>query len=495
MTVEISLKIALLTVSILVGLSATWWIDRQLSARLPRWHKAIGMPMLLTQWTLWFWVGLSVAAPGLLSAIYPYLALAIGLFLSVLVVQAAIDPLRQTMYRPPPRIFFDSAQALISLTVVILLTANLFDGVDLQSIFTWVFTISTVGAVVIGFALQETLANFIAGISLQMDAPFQQGDWIAVENCYGEILSLNWRATVLRTIDREIISIPNSTIGRSQLINYSREQAFAKQVEFGLSYDVPPSRAIQVLHDAAQSVDGVLPRPPVSVFVHRYADFSIVYQVLYWSRLPGEQRRIRSQIRQRVWYALGRAHMQVPFPIRDIVTRSYKPAERQLPDDALERLKAVDFLRVCEQQQLQRFLDLGHCVRYTVGETICKVGEPGDRFYIIFSGQVHVLLKPGRPVLARLGTGEYFGEIAVLTGQVRTATVMAVEDTELLAFERPAFQSLIDSHPMMGERIAQVIAERQRKQQMGDADEAKQLEETASLFELMRSGIVKIFGR
>ena len=428
MAVAIVVDIILLTGTFVTGTISTWWIDRQLNTRFPSWHKAIGMPLMLTQWSIWAWVSFSLAVPGLLAAIYSYLAVAIGLCLSVLLVQAAIEPVRRAMYRPPPRIFFDSAQAIVSLTVAIVLTAQLVEGVDLQGIFTWIFTISTVGAVVIGFALQETLANFIAGISLQMDAPFQRGDWIAVDDCYGEVLSLNWRATVLRTIDREIISIPNSAIARSKLLNYSREQAFARQVEFGLSYTVAPSRAMQVLKEAAQTVDGVLQLPPVSILIHRYSDFSIIYQVLYWSRLPGEQRRIRSQIQQRVWYALSRARMQVPFPIRNVTNRSYKPPTQQMPTDAIERLKAVDFLQICQQEQLQRFLDLGQCLRYTTGECICRVGEPGDRFYIILSGQVEVLLKPGRPVLARLGIGDYFGEIAVQDRSWRAwglATILA----------------------------------------------------------------------
>ncbi|WP_038026086.1 mechanosensitive ion channel family protein [Synechococcus sp. PCC 7336] len=481
--------------AIAVGAIAAWWIDRQLQAELPRWHQAVGVPLMLCQWAIWIWLGLSLALPRFLGDVYPYLAIAIGLLLSILLVQACIEPLRRTLRRPPPRIFFDLAQMFISATVAIALTSQLFEGVNLRGIFNWVFTISTVGAVVIGFALQETLANFFAGIGLQLDAPFLQGDWIAVDECYGEVLSLNWRATVLRTIDREVISIPNSTIGRSKLVNYSRENAFAQQVDFGLSYKVPPSKVMQVLQQAAQSVDGVLAQPSVTTIVKNYADYFILYQVLYWSRLPGEQRRIQSQIRQRVWYALERSELRVPFPIRDTIVRRHRPPAKELPPDALEWLAAVDFLQVCESCQLEEFLDLGDRLRYTVGETICRVGEPGDRFYIILGGQVQVTLKPGRPVLARLGPGDYFGEIAVLTGQVRTATVMAVEDTLLLAFERQAFQRLIDSHPQMAERIAQVIAERQQAALAPEADREVRRQETASLFELVRSEIVKIFGR
>ena len=489
------ISVGILAIVLALGLSAVWWLDRQTSQTLPRWHQAIGVPLMLCQVMVWLWLALSLAFPRALVIVYPYLTVTIAVLLSLLLVQGAIEPVRRMLRRPPPRIFFDIAQVFISTTVLALLVSHLFEGVDLRGIFNWVFTISTVGAVVVGFALQETLANFFAGIGLQMDAPFLQGDWIALDDCRGEVLSLNWRATVLRTIDREVISIPNSLIGRSKLINFSREKAFAQQVEFGLSYKVPPSQVVQVLQRAAQSVDGVLQQPPVSAIVQGYADYFINYQVLYWSRLPGEQRRIQSQIRQRVWYALERAGISIPFPIRDTIVRRPQADEfSTVPKEALDRLKEVDFLQMCSPEQQQEFLDSGHRLRYTSGEIICRTGEPGDRFFIILSGQVQVVLKPGRPVLARLKGGDYFGEIAVLTGQVRTATVMATEDTQLLAFERRSFQQLIDSHPQMAEHIAKVIAERSQTAQ-SDGDRQRQLEETANLFELVRSGIVKIFGR
>ena len=489
------ISVGILAIVLAVGLSATWWLDRQIARTLPRWHNAVGVPLVLCQVSIWGWLALSLGFPRGLGLFYPYLAVAMGVFLSFLVVQGGIESIRRTLHRPPPRIFFDLTQVFISSTVLALLVTALFEGVDLRGIFNWIFTISTVGAVVIGFALQETLANFFAGIGLQMDAPFVQGDWIAVDDCRGEVLSLNWRATVLRTIDREVISIPNSLIGRSKLVNFSREKAFAQQVDFGLSYKVPPSKIVQVLQQAAQSVDGVLQQPPVSAIVREYSDYYIQYQVLYWSRLPGEQRRIQSQIRQRAWYALERAGIPIPFPIRDTIVRRSQPNTfAKIPEEALTRLQAVDFLQTCSSEQQQAFLNSGHRLRYTGGETICRAGEPGDCFYIILSGQVQVLLKPGRPILARLSSGDYFGEISVLTGQVRTATVMAVEDTELLAFERQSFQQLIDSHPVMAERIAQVIAERSQATRQSAGDLQRQLEETAGLFELMRAGIAKIFG-
>ncbi|MEO0855214.1 MAG: mechanosensitive ion channel family protein, partial [Cyanobacteria bacterium J06648_11] len=332
--------------------------------------------------------------------------------------------------------------------------------------FTWLFTISTLGAVVLGFALQETLGNLFAGIGLQIDAPFKLGDWIQVDDYIGEVLSLSWRATVLRTVDREVVFIPNSAVGRTNLKNFSHENAFGNTIDFGLRYEVPPSQAIRVLRQAAQSVENVLQQPPVTVFAHHYADYAIVYRLLYWSRLPGQQRVIRSQIHQRVWYALQRAGLSVPFPIQDLFLHRPAPGDRESLAEHVQLLRKVDFLEACKlsEAELEYFLHMGRLLQFTQNERVCQVGDPGDAFYIIVAGQVQVLLDFPRRILAVLSAGQYFGEIALLTGQSRTATVMAIEDTEVLAFDRVAFQMVLDAHPLAAERIAAVIAERQQAQ-------------------------------
>lgn len=475
-----------------LGLVCTLWLDRQLRRGAPLWHRALSWYLIAAQVAVWSWLALSRSFPGLVGLIYPYLTVLIGLTLTSLTVQTLSLAILQILPRHPPRIFFDVANVVINLTVTLLLISALF-GVDLAQFFTWLFTISTIGAVVIGFALQETLGNFFAGLGLQLDAPFKLGDWISIDDLQGEVLSLSWRVTILRTINREIITIPNSLVGRVKLKNLSQENAFADFVEFGLGYDVPPQRLVDMLSSTAQNVEGVLSQPPVTVLIDRYADFSITYKVRYWTRTPGDIMLIRSRIRKRVWYALQRAGLSVPFPIqhlylhRPLVTAPFKD------DQVLAQLKQVDFLQVCET--LTPFIELGRWLRFTEGEIICRVGDPGDVFYIVMGGAVEVLSSHYR-VLATLHSGDYFGEIAVLTGERRTATVRALSDTELLTFDRPAFQVLMDSHPLMASRVAQVIAERQRSQEVVHPTGDRERDDTEqSLFELVRSGISRIFGR
>ncbi len=476
-----------------LGLISTFWLERQLRRGAPRWHRSLSWYLIAAQATVWLWLALARSFPALVGTIYPYLAILIGLTFTSLAVQTLSFVILQILPRHPPRIFFDVANVLVNLTVVLLLISRLF-GVDLAQFFTWLFTISTIGAVVIGFALQETLGNFFAGLGLQLDAPFKLGDWVSIDDFQGEVLSLSWRATILRTVNREVISIPNSLVGRVKLKNLSQESAFADFVEFGLGYEVPPQRLMDVLITTAQHVEGVLSQPPVTVLIDRYADFTINYKVRYWTRTPGDITIIRSRIRKRVWYALQRAGLSVPFPIQNLYLHRPQTTPPYKHEQVLAQLKRVDFLQVCET--IEPFIELGRLLRFTGGEIICRVGDPGDVFYIVMSGTVEVLSSNYR-ILATLRSGDYFGEIAVLTGERRTATVRALDDTELLTFDRPAFQVLMDSHPSMASRVAQVIAERQHRSQevIHPLDDRDAAETDQGLFELVRSGISRIFGR
>lgn len=485
-----------------IGASASVWLDRRLRQFDNRWHQTLGLPLLVCQSAIWGWLGLSWAFPGALAQIYRYLAIVAALAISSFLIQLVTEVIRRLLPQRLPRIFFDLTKVFV-VAVVLLVTLSALFGVDLGQFFTWLFTISTIGAVVLGFALQETLGNLFAGIGLQIDAPFKLGDWIQVDDFIGEVLSLSWRATVLRTVDREVVFIPNSAVGRTNLKNFSHENAFGNTVDFGLSYAVPPSKAIRVLRQAAQSVEHVLQQPPVTIFVHHYADYAIVYRLLYWSRQPGQQRLIRSHIHQRVWYALQRAQLTVPFPIQDLYVHRPQPTgDRAAIAHHVDLLQTVDFLQACKltQSELEQFLALGRLLQFTQNENICRVGDPGDAFYILVSGQVQVLLDFPRRILAVLQAGDYFGEMALLTGQSRTATVMAIEDAEVLAFDRAAFQMLLDAHPLAAERIAAVIAERQQRQHaqstLTPATPAPSTTaETDTLFDLLRSGIGRIFGR
>ncbi|NJK72708.1 MAG: hypothetical protein HC926_05500, partial [Synechococcaceae cyanobacterium SM2_3_60] len=105
-----------------LGLVSTLWLDRQLRRGAPLWHRSLSWYLIAAQATVWLWLALSRSLPGLVGLIYPYLAVFIGLTFTSLIVQTLSFVVLQILPRHPPRIFFDVANVLINLTVLLLLS-------------------------------------------------------------------------------------------------------------------------------------------------------------------------------------------------------------------------------------------------------------------------------------------------------------------------------------------------------------------------------------
>lgn len=125
-------------------------------------------------------------------------------------------------------------------------------------------------------------------------------------------------------------------------------------------------------------------------------------------------------------------------------------------------LRNISCFSRCSNAELQMLIELGNRQFYGVGEIICSEGDPGDAFYIVLEGSVEVRSEHLNQILATLYEGEFFGEIAVLTGMPRSATVRALEETVLFVVHRSAVQRLLQAQPQLAEDIAHELAARQQ---------------------------------
>ncbi len=124
-------------------------------------------------------------------------------------------------------------------------------------------TTSAVGAVVIGFALQDTLGNMFAGLAIQVEKPFRVGHWVAVGSYEGLVTEVTWRATKLRTKTGNLVVLPNAFISKEAIVNYSEPAAPTRlEVVVGVSYDVPPNQVKAALIEAVANVPLALAEPP-----------------------------------------------------------------------------------------------------------------------------------------------------------------------------------------------------------------------------------------
>ena len=187
-------------------------------------------------------------------------------------------------------------------------------------------TTSAVGAVVVGFALQDTLGNLFAGLAIQIEKPFRVGHWIQISGRDGQVQEITWRATKLRTQDGEFLIVPNSVIAKEPVLNYS-EPTIANRVsvEVGASYLTPPNDVKRAIQEAIANSSLAMPLPEPQVVIKAFGGSSIDYLALFWIADYGRAREAQDQVRTNLWYTFRRRNIEIPWPIQIQYERQEAP--------------------------------------------------------------------------------------------------------------------------------------------------------------------------
>jgi small-conductance mechanosensitive channel/CRP-like cAMP-binding protein len=322
---------------------------------------------------------------------------------------------------------------------------------------------SAVIGVVLAFALQETLGNVFSGLTLQAGKPFAPGDWVRTNNFVGRVQGISWRSTAVITRANERLVIPNSSIAKDVVVNYSNG-IVADEIAIGLSYDAPPNYVREVIAETLRGVPGVLQSPSPDIYTWDYGDYSIRYRVRYWMTDYAEAERVHDTVGTALWYALRRKSIEIPYPVRTLrngrepgISAGAEEFEREI----VTELRQVDFLRDLRDEELQLLLPGVTLLKFGTGETIVREGDEGDSLYIIRSGEVEVVARANgshEVHISNLRRPAFFGEMALMTGELRNATVRARTDAELLELSREGFIELFKSHPATAAKMGEIIA-------------------------------------
>jgi small-conductance mechanosensitive channel/CRP-like cAMP-binding protein len=333
-------------------------------------------------------------------------------------------------------------------------------------------TTSAVSAVVIGFALQDTLGNAFAGLAIQSERPFHVGHWVRVGEFEGRVAEVTWRATKLRTKTGNFVILPNNLVSKEAITNYSEPSNPTRlEVEVGASYVAPPNLVKSAIKEGMGQVSCVLSAPASDVLVTNFADSAITYRARFWVADYEFDDEAKDQVRAAIYYAFSRRGIEIPFPIQ--VQYDLDPPG---PDEAMkerqryELLQRVDLFATLSDEQRHTIAAATRTRTFGAGEVIVREGEPGESMYVVASGTVAVLLGPNRHQLATIGAGNYFGEMSLLTGDVRSATVMAQDDAMVLEIDANLFRRLGAESPQAIERIGvEAIARRGQLNQVRNA--------------------------
>ncbi|HZH04025.1 MAG TPA: cyclic nucleotide-binding domain-containing protein [Myxococcaceae bacterium] len=377
--------------------------------------------------------------------------------------------------RNTPRILRDVLDfSLYTLSAVPILKSEL--DIDV----TGVVATSAVLSLVIGLALQDTLGNLFAGLSLQVERPFQVGDCVTVGAHTGKVTQVAWRATRIETFRGVSVTVPNSLLAKEPVQNYSRGyDPVGVDIHVGVAFDTPPNRVKAAVFKTLAEVPEVVAHPPPQCRFVKYESFSIDYRVRFYIFDFADAERLIDEIYSRLWYRLRREGVDVPFPQQIVTLRRHEQPQEVAQRRLEELLASVDLFATLSKAESAALAAQVVPRSFGTGERIVEAGQPGQTFYLVASGEVVVHVGNTEQELKRLGPGNYFGEMSLLTGEPRTATVTAAEDSVLLELNREVMARLFNSHPRFAKQVSALVAKRRNEMRSHGASRDRAEEESS----------------
>lgn len=323
---------------------------------------------------------------------------------------------------------------------------------------------STVVSVILGLALQDTLGNFFAGLSIHIEQPFHILDAIRIGDMLGRVEAVTWRTTAIRTNNNTVILLPNSKVAREPMEIYPFNNLNRRVFSFPAPYSIPPQRVFSIVRETMRTVPNVAPEKTPVVRIANFSDSSVTYEILYWVKDYMWINDIDAKIREHIWYVYSRNQIDIPFPMRHVLLERQEPKSGREEQGYERVIASVDIFEPLTADEREAVVRSLVKYSYAPGEVIIRSGEPGDSMFVICRGRVEVQLPSNNGSLkqvAVLEPGNFFGEMALLTGEPRNADVYALDEVEVLEIRKPVIQQLFSENAGLAEALSHKITERQ----------------------------------
>ena len=389
-------------------------------------------------------------------------------------------------------------QIVALLIYLITLLIVLWYGYRADKWLTGLLAASGAATIVLGLAGQNLLSGIIAGMSLQINRPYKVGDWLQVGDRFAEVMEINWRSTRLCTNDNIYLDIPNNEIVRTTIINlHYPTEVHAMRIRVGVDYNVPPNRVKDALARAAQSAKNVLPSPPVKVFLVEFGDHAVTYEIKYYMGNHARFNETNDAVRTNVWYELKRQRINIPYPIRTLQLERRSQPAREGHEEARVILRGEPLFQCLSDGQIDNLVKQSELNHFGRGEHVIEEGAEGDSMFILLRGAAEVSVsKNGSTIpVATLSSGDCFGEMSLLTGEKRSATVRADGDCYVMEISKETMAEVIRDSPECMKQLSELLAKRKMETEgilkdaaISSADQAaKQREYTATFLRRLKT--------
>lgn len=436
-----------------------------------------GMPLFTVQMLLLFIILLVASATsagvGASSVARSLHALAILIFGMLLIRQVGLVCFRLLVPRlgmQPPRILEEIVILVAYGGWILVRLASA--GLDLGSL----VASTAVVTAILAFAMQDTLGNILSGLALQLDHSINIGDWIELEDISGEVTQVQWRHTAVRTLFGEMILIPNSQLmkARVMLTGGGSVPRRLRTVFFYCDFDIRPADVMHAVENALlhAEVRMIAATPAPVCLVIDFSGGLVTYAIRYWLTDPTSPGQGDSIVRQHIHAVFQREGWRMAAPGMDlnIASRTVRHTSRdsKAQDDVEDRLQTLQGIELFDPLTDQERLDLAQrfkTVHYVAGSRLAKQDEVGDCLFIVVRGHAAVWLEAqgSRHLLAELGPNNVIGEMSLMTGEPRRATVTARTDVDCYMLDKAGFQATLQQRPELAEIFAQLLTARSQQ--------------------------------
>jgi CRP-like cAMP-binding protein len=287
-----------------------------------------------------------------------------------------------------------------------------------------------------------------------------------------------------------VVLISNSSAAKEPIEVCPHDNLNARIVYFNTLYSDSPAKTIHVVREAVREADNVSQKITPIVRIKNLGESSVDYEVKYWLEDYARYNDTDALVRQRIWYAFRRNGLTFAYPTRTLfVERMLKAATPDGDGGAItERLAAVDIFAPLSAEETAMLAQAATSHVFAPGETVIRAGDPGSSMFVVHNGRVSVQLSEnGRArTVATLSEGAFFGEMALFTGEPRTANIVALEETEVLEIGHAAMKQVFDTNPDLVESLSHIISERRQGLAASEDVRRDRQDESAGLLHSIR---------
>jgi len=449
---------------------------------MPRNHRirvVIAIAIALSAWLLTSSIDATSAALGMPSEakLFAHRLAQSALWLaSAHLINIAIEAffwrglVEKALARTPPRLVVQIGHLLVLLIAMCGIVGFVFE----QPI-TGLWATSGAVGIVVGLALRNLILDTFSGMAINIEQPFKVGDWISCHTAHGtyvgRVVETNWRTTRLQTSVRNIIVVPNSLLTSTIVTNYSMPSNIGGfEVSVVLDFSVPTERVLRILTAAVQQSvgkEGITESPRPEIDVAGVTNDGVEYKIKYSIQLdrvsPG---RSKSFLLRTVIAHLRNAGLSLTHPRRDvfIAKMPWRQRDWHYGKDQIRQLSQMPLFSALSPIELEE-LSAGMAVfSMQQGEIVVTQGDTGDSMFVLAEGllRVSVTHENGTELrVAELGPGDFFGERSLLTGEIRSATVVCAADSVVCEIAKDAIAPLLLSNPSLAQAFSHTVVNRE----------------------------------